>query len=181
MKEAPMLETPRLLLRSWKEKDLDAYARMCADPEVMRYTRSGVMTRGQTAEQVVRIADHWGEHGCGPWAVEEKASGAFIGRIGLMRYADFEAEPEECRTEVGFLLDRAYWGRGLATEGVLACLKWAFGNLDFDRMISIIRPANVRSRRVAERAGLALKGQTRCRAYDMVWYAIDRKPDRRPV
>jgi RimJ/RimL family protein N-acetyltransferase len=98
--------------------------------------------------------------------VEEKATGAFIGRIGLLYQEDW---PEgRHKTEVGWLLDRSYWAQGLATEGALASLRYGFEELGLERIISI-RPANLASRRVAQKAGLTC----RWRGCGVVWYAID--------
>jgi RimJ/RimL family protein N-acetyltransferase len=77
------IETAQLLLRAWSVKDLNPYARVCADPEVMRYL-SGTMSPQQTEEEVSRFMRHWEERGFRLWAVEEKASGLFIGFIGLL-------------------------------------------------------------------------------------------------
>ncbi len=139
------IETARLLLRPWRIDDLDPYARICADPEVMRYL-SGTMTRQQTEEQIAQFMRHWEEHGFGLWAVEEKASGAFIGFIGLLYQEEW---PEgEHKTEVGWRLDRSFWERGLATEGARASVRHGFERLDLERIISITVPQNGASRRV---------------------------------
>ena len=108
------------------------------------------------------------------WAVEHKASGAFIGFVGLV-YQDGWTEGEH-NTEVGWRLDPAYWGEGLATEGAMASVRYGLGELGLERIISIIQPENLASRRVAEKAGLTLRGETCWRDNDVVWYAIDR-PD----
>ena len=120
----PTMETSRLLLRQWRDEDFDAYARICADPVVMRYMGNGgaPLTRGQAAERFASIQRHWRKHRFGLWAVEEKASGEFIGRIGLQHHEDW---PGAHKVEVGWLLDRAYWGRGLATEAARASLTYA--------------------------------------------------------
>ena len=166
------LQTARLLLRPWRQEDLGPYARMCADPEVMRYMPA-TMSREQSAEQLAGFVSHWEERGFGLWAVEERASGDFIGRIGLMRHEDW---PEgEHNTEVGWLLDRSYWGRGLATEGALASLRYGFEELGLERIISITLPANAASRRVMEKAGLTFQGETRWSDHDVIWYAVDRQ------
>jgi ribosomal-protein-alanine N-acetyltransferase len=167
------IETARLRLRLWREDDLDSYARICADPEVMRYMGIGAMTREQTAEQVARLMRHWEERGYGHWAVEEKATGTFIGRIGL-QYQDDWTEGEH-KTEVGCLLDRSRWGKGLATEGALASLRYGFEELALERIISITLPTNLASRRVMEKAGLTFRGEARWRGFDLVWYAADRR------
>jgi RimJ/RimL family protein N-acetyltransferase len=114
------IETSRLLLRPWRNEDLAPYARICADPEVMRYL-SGAMTPKQSEEQVSEFVCHWKERGLGLWAVEEKLSGTFIGFIGLLYHEEW---PEgEHKIEVGWRLDRSFWGRGLATEGARASLQ----------------------------------------------------------
>lgn len=167
------IETARLRLRLWREDDLDSYARICADPEVTRYMGIGAMTREQTAEQVARLMRHWEERGYGHWAVEEKVTGTFIGRIGL-QYQDDWTEGEH-KTEVGWLLDRSRWGKGIATEGALASLCYGFEELALERIISIMFPTNLASRRVMEKAGLTFRGEARWRGFDLVWHAADRR------
>ena len=166
------IETDRLRLRPWREGDLDAYARVCADPEVMHYM-PGIVTREQAAEQIVRFMRHFEERGYCYWAVEDKASGAFIGRIGLMYKEDWSEGPH--KTDIGWLIDRAYWGRGLATEGARASLRYGFKELGFERVIGIVLPDNVASRRVMEKLGMGYRGEARWRGFDLVWYAIDRR------
>ncbi len=168
------VETDRLLLRPWRDEDLEPYARMCADPEVMRYIGGGtILDRGQSEAQISRFVRHREERGFGLWAIEERASGAFVGFVGLFHHDDW---PEgDHKTEVGWRLGRPFWGRGLATEGARASLRYGFGKLGLERIISIIHPANHASRRVAEKAGLIRRGETRWRGQDVAWYAIDRR------
>jgi RimJ/RimL family protein N-acetyltransferase len=98
---------------------------------------------------------------------------AFIGFVGLL---DSEDWPEgEHKTEVGWCLDRAYWNRGLATEGALANLRYGFEWLELERIISITLPQYAASSRVMEKTGLTLRGETRWRGQDVVWYAIGRR------
>ena len=166
------IETDRLLLRRWRKDDLDAYARICADPEVMRYMARGPLTRGEAEAQISRFEKGWEMRGFGMWAAEEKGSGELVGRIGLLYHEDW---PEHDKTEVAWLLDRSRWGRGLATEGALASLRHGFEELGLERIISVTLPQNVASRRVMEKAGLTMRGETRWRGFDVVWYAIDRR------
>ena len=168
-----MIDTRRLLLRGWWDEDTDPYARLCANPEVMRYVGEGApLTREQSEGQISRFVRHWEERSFGLWAVEHKASGAFIGFVGLV-HQDRWTEGEH-KTEVGWRLDPAYWGRSLATEGAVASVRYGFEELGFERIIAIIRPENAASRRVAEKAGLTLRGETRWRGNEVVWYAVDR-------
>lgn len=165
------LETDRLLLRQWREEDLDPYARLCADPEVMRYL-PGVLTREESAKQIERFVRHWEEHGYGLWAIEEKKTGTFIGFIGLLRQDDWSEG--EHKVEVGWRLDRSFWGNGLATEGALASLRYGFNRLKLPRIISICDPRNSASWRVMEKCGLTYQGEIHWRGYEDIWYAIDR-------
>ena len=166
------VETERVLLRGWRDEDLEPYARICADPEVMRFIGGGsTLTREQAEEQISRFFRHREERGFGLWAAEDKESRTFIGFVGLAHQEDWSEG--EHKTEVGWRLDRAFWGRGLATEAAKASVSYGLEHLGLERIISIIQPENTASRRVAERAGLTLRGETRWRGTTVVWYAID--------
>src|SRR5687767_306644 len=109
------LETDRLVLRLFVESDLEAYARICADPEVMKYLGSRKpLNRAEAWRQMAFFLGHWQLRGYGIWAVEEKAGGALVGRIGLHNPEGWPG------LEVGWLLGRAVWGRGYAPEGARA-------------------------------------------------------------
>lgn len=142
------LETARLVLRMFCEADLDAYAQMCADPEVMRYLGAGqTLSRADTWRQIAMLLGHWQLRSYGMWAVEERASGTLIGRIGFFNPEGWPG------FELGWMLGRAYWGHGFATEGARAALAYGFKELQQERIISLIRSQNVASIRVAERLG----------------------------
>ncbi|MBD0329070.1 MAG: GNAT family N-acetyltransferase [Thermoleophilia bacterium] len=150
------LETERLLLRRWRDGDLAGLARLNADPSVVRYLTPGgrAMSRAESEEQLRRFRRHWREHGFGLWAVEEKASGRLVGRIGLQYHRLWPTDPE-----VGWKLDPAVWGRGYATEGGRASIRHAFETLGVPRVVSIVHPDNAPSIAVMERLGLALAGR----------------------
>jgi RimJ/RimL family protein N-acetyltransferase len=95
-----------------------------------------------------------------------------VGFAGLAHQADW-AEGGH-KTEVGWRLDRAFWGRGLATEAAKASVAYGLEKVGLERIISIIQPENTASRRVAEKAGLTLRGETSWRNSKVVWYAVDR-------
>lgn len=149
--------TERLLLRRWRPTDVEPYAALCADPEVMRYL-GGPMSRADVERQVARFTAHWERHGFGLWAAELRADGAFLGYVGLAR-PDFLPEVLPA-VEVGFRLARPYWGRGLATEGAAASLRRAFTDLGLDRVISVRHVDNDASGRVVDKLGLRLDRRT---------------------
>lgn len=144
----PELVTDRLLLRAFQSSDFDAYATICADPRVRRYLGDGQPLDRVTAwREMAFLLGHWGLRGFGQWALIEHASGELVGRAGLW-------EPEGWPgVEVGWVLSRAHWGQGFATEAASAALGHAFGALGMQRVISLIHPDNRASIRVAERLG----------------------------
>jgi RimJ/RimL family protein N-acetyltransferase len=163
------LHTDRLHLRMFREDDLDAYAAICADPEVMRYLGDGkTLGRSEAWRQMAMILGHWQLRGHGLWAVEERATGALVGRLGFF-------EPEGWPGfELGWMLRRASWGRGYATEGAERALAHAFTEMGRQRLISLIRPDNRASIRVAERLGERLEGRTTLFGQEALVYGIDR-------
>jgi len=165
--EIPSIETERLLLREWREDDLDAYARVCADREVSRYL-SGPLSRDDTWRQMAMFTGHWTLRGYGTWAVEEKESGAMIGRIGLHNPEGWPG------LEVGWTIDRSVWGRGYATEGGQASLDFAWRELGAEHVISIIDPDNRLSIAVAERLGETFERPYRLRGRPVSIYGINR-------
>ena len=184
---APRLETRRLLLRSFEEGDVEAWARIMRDPEVMRYLGDGARYRVKrlAAGLVARFSDlearravsymidHWAEFGYGEWAIEERATGSVVGRAGLIYQTDWDAEPT--RIEIGWTLAPEFWGRGYATEGACAALVYAFDELEIERVISICRVDHHRSERVMQRLNLSLQGRTRWKGGESFWYAADRE------
>ena len=144
----PELETERLRLRAFRNEDLDAYAPMCADPEVMRFLGTGItLSRSDTWRSMAGFLGHWALRGYGMWALEEKATGTLVGRAGFLYPEGWPG------FELGWTLGRPYWGRGFATEAARRALDFAFRELAQPRVISLIRPANTPSIRVAERLG----------------------------
>ena len=149
------LETPRLHLRGWREADLEPFAAINADPEVTRHLRGRPLTRAESDDLARRIQAHWAARGFGLWAVERRADGRMIGFAGLAVPTFLPAVLPA--VEVGWRLARDVWGQGLATEAGRAGLDQAFTTVDLDRVVSLIRPANAASRRVAEKLGLTLE------------------------
>lgn len=166
------LETERLILRPFRDADLDAWAAIVADPEVMRFM-DGPRDRARAWRDMAFCLGHWALRGYGLWAVEEKARGALIGRIGLI---DPEGWPG---LELGWLVARSHWGRGLATEGARAALAHTFETLDAGHVISLIMPDNGPSIRVAEKLGARFEREATVEDWRALVYRIDR-PDPKP-
>jgi RimJ/RimL family protein N-acetyltransferase len=125
-----------------------------------------------TRTQLERFNQRWQDDGFCQWAAVELDSGRLIGRIGLIRHHDWPVAADP--VEIGWTLHRDYWGRGLASEGGRASMECWRDLLDDEELISITRPANVRSRAVMERLGLTYRGATSWRGNESVWYAIHR-------
>lgn len=171
-----MIETDRLRLRPWIEADLESYARICADPEVMRYIGRGVTySRARSEQSLAAIVKHLDEHGFGLWAAVDKTTDTWIGLIGLAFAGPGYDGVAENEVEIGWRFDRAYWGRGLATEGARACRDYAFEQLGLDGIVSIYQPGNTASRRVMEKLGMSyLRDGRGKRAEDVRIYGLDR-------
>lgn len=145
-----MIETERLLLRRFRDEDRETVARWNADPDFTRHL-AGVQTRAQSDEAFDRWQRHWTERGFGLLAVEWRESGELIGRVGPQYHRLWEHAPE-----VGWALDPAWWGVGIATEAGRAAVEWAFGDLGYARVVSITTEANTASRNVMAKLGFTL-------------------------
>lgn len=166
--EIPTLETKRLRLRPFRRADIDEYAALHADPEVMRYV-GGTWDRGRSSRHLAFSLGHWQLWGSGMWVVEHKITGAFIGKVG-------SSEPEGWPgCELAWYLARRYWGRGYATEGARAALDYGFTFLKKDRIISQIEPGNLSSIRVAERLGQSVQGRSDILIREHLVYGINRE------
>lgn len=151
------LTTDRLLLRQWRDDDLDALAAIDADPEVMRWIGDGSpRDRAQTAAALDRFRAAWEAQGFGLFAAEE--DGDLVGWVGLAVPAFLpEILPA---VEIGWRLSRAAWGRGLATEGAEAVLAFAFEDVGLDRVVSVCHVENTASERVMTKLGMHLDRDT---------------------
>ncbi len=144
------VETARLLLRPIEGTDLPAYTAMRAKPQVVQFLPGGPARAGQSGEAAQKaygmFRDCWLRDGYGPWAVEEKATATFRGHLGLRKEAG--------ETELLYMLDDTVWGRGYATEGGQAALRYGFDTLKLDRIVAWVLPENAASLRVTARLGM---------------------------
>jgi RimJ/RimL family protein N-acetyltransferase len=156
--EIPTVMTARLRLRAFQADDLEAYAAMQANPEVMRYLITGrTATRTEVWRTMATFLGAWPLRGYGMWAVEKIDGGVLVGSVGVFEPLDWP-EPE-----IAYSLDQPFWHQGFATEAASAARDWLFGHFPLARAASFIRPENRASIRVAERLGAVLEGTTELR------------------
>ncbi len=155
----PSIETRRMVLRPWKAEDHAAFARICADPEVMRYIGDGsTKTPEQASKDIEAFEQEWKDCGFGLFAVELKETGALAGFAGL---STPKFLPEILPSvEIGWRLDRALWGQGLATEAGRAALDFGVGELGLRTIVSICQIDNRASERIMIKLGLAFDRRT---------------------
>lgn len=149
--DAPIIicETSRLVLRHFTMDDLTALAAIHSDPEVSRFI-GGVKSLDQTRQRLEQWREEYRHNGFAKWAVILRCSGELIGRCGLA-IEQIDSGPE---CELGWTFARAHWGNGYATEAAKAAMEYSFRVLGRQHLISLIRPGNKASTRVATRIGM---------------------------
>jgi ribosomal-protein-alanine N-acetyltransferase len=170
-----ILQTPRLVLREFTTEDAEALA--LSDPETMRYYPAPY-DRGGVEQWIERNRQRYRDDGVGLWAMELIKTQEVIGDCGTI----LQQVDGETLYEIGYHLRRDLWGQGLATEAAIACRDWAFAHLKTEHLISLIRPENLPSRRVAERNGMALWKEVNWRGLLHCVYSIEKQtpPDVEP-
>ena len=146
-----MIETPRLVLRRWRDADRAPFIAMSADPAVMDWL-GGTRTAEQSEATIDRIESAFDRLGHGFFAIERKADGAFLGFAGLAPVHEREPIPEG--VEIGWRLIRAAWGAGYATEAARAALDDGFTRLALPEVVAFTARTNLRSQAVMQRLGM---------------------------
>ena len=165
----PTLTTTRLRLRAFTRADLDPYADICADAEVMRHIGAGgPVGRDVAWRHLALFLGQWALSGFGMWALERRSDGAFIGRVGFLQPEDWPG------CELGWTLARNAWGQGFALEASKAALAFGQYELGLKRLISLIRAANTRSITLAEKLGARSEGAIDFMGHEALLY---RHPD----
>lgn len=165
-----ILETQRLVLRHQVPDDLDSLWAIYCDPEMVRYIPDAPTSYNEAREEL-----EWHQHGhphhpeLGLWATVLKENGKFIGRCGLLPW-DLDGRQE---VEVAYLITREYWGQGLGTEAARGIVRYATGVLGLTRLVSLIDPQNLASRRVAEKIGMQLEKELQDEHGQFQVYALE--------
>jgi ribosomal-protein-alanine N-acetyltransferase len=147
--------TERLILRGFEDEDLPSYHALFNDPEVTRFLpiKGEPVAMDRVERAIGRIREHWRDRGYGIWAVEEAASGRFLGQCGL------QFVQEAAETEVLYELAREGWGRGLATEAAGAAVRFGFDSAGLRRIVAYAIRQNEASTRVMRKLGMRLEAE----------------------
>ena len=146
-------ETTRLVLREFTPADVDNLLSIFSDPEAMRYYPA-TKGRQEAIDWINWNLKSYTDHGFGLWAASSKDTRDFVGECGLTLQRNVDGRDE---VEIGYSFLPRYWNRGLATEAAIGCRIFGFTNLGRARLVSLINPGNVASKRVAEKVGMSLE------------------------
>lgn len=163
-----MLETERLILRKFDERDVDAVFAMRKDAEVMRFIREA-QNRQESVNWLKLISSHWEDEKIGFCAVIEKASEKIVGWCGLWRLK------ETREMEIGYAIAKEFWGKGFATEAAQKFLDYGFNELEVEKIVAVAHPQNIRSRRVMEKLGFRYDYTGEFYGRQLVHYSITRE------
>jgi RimJ/RimL family protein N-acetyltransferase len=164
------LQTPRLILRSFDEQDVDAMARLFANPGFMRFSLGVYTERKQTVAFIEKVMAWDREAMPSLFAVTLRGENEIIGYCGFHHHPEMPGE-----VEIGYRLHPDYWNRGLITEAARAVRDHAFAELKLPRVISLVHPDNIPSRRVAEKNGMKVEKETTFRGFPTLVYAMTRE------
>jgi RimJ/RimL family protein N-acetyltransferase len=165
----PTITTSRLILRALAEEDIGPLHCILGDRDVLRYfPNTNPPTRDRVQKLISGQLKHWEERGYGWWAIELRSQNELIGWSGLQ----FLPETEE--VEVAYLLGKAFWGKGLATEAARAGLQYGFEDIELESIVAIVHPENIASQRVIEKLGMLFVDQSHYFGMDCYRYSIER-------
>jgi RimJ/RimL family protein N-acetyltransferase len=165
----PTMRTQRLVLRPFSGEDVGALYRILGEKGLLRYfPTTDPPPRDRVQKMISGSLRHWAERGYGLWAVASPSNGEFMGRCGLQYL------PETDEVEVDFLLGRAFWGQGFATEAARASVRYGFEEWNFESLVGIVHPENKASQRVLQKLGMECTEQTVYFGMECYRYALKR-------
>jgi len=163
----PSIQTTHLNLRPLESSDAGVLQRIYQSEGVLRYFPNPVPPPLEKVQRfIARQQEQWEKYGYGDWGVLPYGEGEIIGWAGL------QFVPELNETEVGFLLDRPFWGKGYATEAALASLRYGFEHFSLDHIIALVHPDNLASRRVIEKCGMTYMEMLSLWGIELIRYQI---------
>ena len=164
------LQTERLVLRSFREEDVDALAELFANPDFMRFSLGAFTERKKTVDFIKKMMGWDLANMPSQFAVLSRGEHTVIGYCGFLHHPEVPGD-----VEIGYRLHPNYWNRGLITEAARAVRDYAFADLKLPRVISLIHPENIPSRRVAEKNGMKVENEITFRWFPTLVYAITRE------
>ncbi len=165
----PNIHTRRMILRGFTPEDFEPLCAILSKRDVLRYLPNTEPFPPQVVERIMqRQTRHWQEHGYGWYAVADRQTAELVGWCGL------NVLDETGETEIKYLLDKPYWGRGLATEAATRCMQAGFDEQGLGEIIGLVHPENIASRRVLEKLGLQYSGRLHLWGLDLDRYASRR-------
>ena len=166
----PTLETERLILRPFREEDVDAMATLFANPDFMRFSLGVYTERKQTVAFIEKVMGWDRASMPSQFAVLPRGEHLVIGYCGFLHHPEVVGE-----IEIGYRLHPDYWNRGLITEAARSVRDHAFADLELPRVISLVHPENLPSRRVAEKNGMNVENEITFRGFPTLVYAMHRE------
>lgn len=163
------METQRLVLREFQPEDFRELAPILADPQVMKFSPTGVLSLPQTQEKIDSFITSYKKFGFGKWAIIFKQSNQLIGYCGIA----VEQIDHQHEKEIGYRLDSRFWGKGLATEATLGVIEHGFEQFKFPYILGIVERANTASVRVLEKLGMQYERKTVFHGVEMDVYQVD--------
>jgi RimJ/RimL family protein N-acetyltransferase len=178
IREAPRIETERLILREFRTGDLDAHAATLGDEEIMRHIGGNSLNREDSWRRLLGGVGMWLLIGMGPWAVEQKSDGRMVGHCGFFQFERDMSPKILGEPEMGWIFDRSVHGQGIAFEACNAALGWADGALGASSYPAIIDLDNAASIKLAERLGFVRLVDATYRDAQIAFF---RRPRRSPA
>lgn len=163
------LETQRLILREFQQKDLHQLATILANPQVMKFSPTGILSTCQTQAKIDSFINSYEVFGFGKWAIIFKQSNQLIGYCGIA----IEKIDNVNQREIGYRIDPNFWGKGLGTEAASATIQYGFEQLRFPYILGMVERANTASVRVLEKLGMKYEKETIFYGVDMDIYRLN--------
>lgn len=175
IREAPRIETERLVLREFRAGDLDAHAVTLGDEEIMRHIGGKPLNREDSWRRLLMGIGMWSVVGMGPWAVERKSDGHMVGHCGFFQFHREMTPMILGEPEMGWIFDRSVHGQGIAFEACKAALDWAEREIGADSYPAIIDLDNAASMKLADRLGFVRQDDAQYRGSTIAFYRRPRR------